>query len=83
MENIIPVIEGPMHEIQLLLEASKSVKPSERMIRHHVIVHNHMRPESDRLGVSLFVESFDEALVLYRLGLPLADILHELKLYGR
>ena len=83
MENIIPVIEGPMHEIEMLLEASKSVTPSERMIRHHVMTHNHMLPAPDRLGVSLFVEKFDEAVVLYRLGLPLADILNELELYRR
>jgi len=83
MENIIPVIEGPMHEIEMLLEASKSVKPSERMIRHHTITHNHMLPASDRLDVSLIVEKFDEMAILSRLGLPLADILNELELYGR
>ena len=42
-----------------------------------------MLPATDRLGVSLFVEKFDEAVVLYRLGLPLADILNELELYRR
>ena len=83
MENIIPIIEGPMHEIEMLLEVSKSVKPSERMIRHHTIIRNHMLPASDRLDVSLIVEKFDEMAILSRLGLPLADILNELELYGR
>ena len=72
-----------MHEIEMLLEASKSVTPSERMIRHHVMAHNILVPVPDRLGVALFVEKFDEAVVLYRLGLPLADILNELELYRR
>ena len=39
-----------------------------------------MLPASDKLNVSLIVERFDEMLVLYRLGLPLADILNQLNL---
>jgi len=69
-----------MYEIEMLLEASKHVTPSERMIRHHAITHNHMLPASDKLNVSLIVERFDEMLVLYHLGLPLADILNQLNL---
>ena len=69
-----------MHEIEMLMEASKHLKPSEKMIRHHAITHNHMLPASDKLNVSLIVEKFDEMLVLYRLGLPLADILNQLNL---
>ena len=69
-----------MHEIEMLMEASKHLKPSKIMIRHHAITHNHMLPASDKLNVSLIVEKFDEMLVLYRLGLPLADILNQLNL---
>jgi hypothetical protein len=69
-----------MHEIEMLMEASKSVKPSERMIRHHAITHNHMLPASNKLNVSLIVEKFDEISVLYRLGLPIADILNQLNI---
>jgi len=70
-----------MWEVEILLEFSKNIKPSEKMIRHHVIRHNHSIPPTDILNVSLFVEKFDEALILYRLGLPLGDILNELELY--
>jgi len=83
MENIIPVIEGPMYEIEMLLEVSKNVKPSEKMIRHHVIQYNHAIPAPAILDVALFVDRFDETVTLYRLGLPLADILNELELYRR